>query len=142
MAAFAATDYSIVINGVDLSGYDKNVTLNLDHVDLDTTGMAPLTTNNNFHTRISGLKDWSGSFEFVQDYAAGAVDATLSTMAFNQTSGYVVTVKPTSAAVSATNPRYFGTILIKYSPFAQSVGDLGMAKVDFVGSGALTRATT
>ncbi len=140
MAAFAATDYSIVINGVDLSSYDKNLTLNLDHADLDTTGMG--TTNNSFHTRIAGLKDWSGSLEFVQDFAAAAVDATLSTMAFNQTSGYVLTVKPTSGAVGAANPRYFGTVLIKYSPFGQSVGDLGMAKCDFVGSGALTRATT
>ncbi len=140
MAAFAATDYSIVYNGIDLSSYDKNLTLNIDHEDLDTTGMG--TTNNNFHTRISGLKDWSGSLEFVQDFAAGAVDATLSSAAFNQTSGYTLTVKPTSGAVGAANPRYFGTVLIKYSPFGQTVGDLGMAKVDFTAAGALTRATT
>ena len=140
MAAFAATDYSIVYNGVDLSSYDKSLTLNIDHEDLDTTGMG--TTNNSFHTRISGLKDWSGSLEFVQDFAAGAVDATLSSAAFAQTSGYTLTVKPTSSAVGAGNPRYFGSVLVKYNPFGQTVGDLGMAKVDFVGAGALTRATT
>src|SRR6187401_2974708 len=106
MAAFAATDYSIVFNGVDLSSYNKNLTLNIDHEDLDSTGMG--TTNNNYHTRFSGLKDWSGSLEFVQDFASGTVDATLATAAFNQTSGYTLTVKPTSATVSTSNPRYFG----------------------------------
>ena len=142
MAAFAATDYSIVFNGVDLSCSDKSFTLNIDHEDLETTAMCA-ATNNNFRSRVSGLKDWSGSFEFIQDFAGtGSVDAVLATAAFNQTAGYLLTVKPTSAAVGANNPRYFGTILVKYSPFGSTVGDLAMAKVDFVGSGMLTRATT
>ncbi len=140
MAAFGAVDVSVVYNGVDVSQYVKNVSLKVDGADLDTTGMG--TTNNNFHPRIAGLKDWSGSLEFVQDYAAGAVDATIASAAFNQTAGYVLTVKSTSGVVSATNPRYFGTVLVKYSPFGQTVGDLGMAKVDFVAAGPLTRATT
>ena len=100
------------------------------------------TTNNNFHTRIAGLKDWSGSIDFVQDFAASQVNATLVSAMFNQTSGYTITVKPTSAAVGATNPRLFGNILVNYEPFGNGVGDLAMAKCDFVGASALTYATT
>ncbi len=140
MAAFGAVDVSVVFNGVDLSSYVKNVSLKIDGADLDTTGMG--TTNNNFHTRIAGLKDWSGSLDLVQDFAASQVNATLVSAVFNQTSGYLLTIKPTSAAVAATNPRLFGNILVNYEPFGSAVGDLAMAKCDFVGAGALTYATT
>ncbi len=70
------------------------------------------------------------------------MNATFVSAMFAQTSGYVLTLKPTSAAVGATNPRLFGNILINYEPFGNAVGDLAMAKVDFVAAGALTYATT
>ena len=76
MAVFAATDFSIVYNGVELSSYIQSVDLKLDVNDLDTTGMG--TTNANFHTRIAGLRDWSGSIDFIQDFAAAQVDATIA----------------------------------------------------------------
>lgn len=140
MAAFAATDYSIVLNGVDLSSYVQSIDIPLALNDLDTTGMG--TTNASFHTRIAGLRDWSASVSFIQDFTGSQVDATVGPLIF---SGTVVTltVKPTSSAVSASNPRYFGSVLVKgYTPIGAKVGDLAMAKVDLVGAGALTRATT
>jgi len=140
MAVFAATDFSIVYNGIELSAYVQSVDLKLEVNDLDTTGMG--TTNANFHTRIAGLRDWSGSIDFIQDFAAGQVDATIGPDIFSGTTR-TLTIKPTSAAVSATNPRYFGSILATgYGPISGKVGDLAMGKVDFKGAGALTRATT
>ncbi len=140
MAVFAATDFSIVYNSVELSAYVQSVDLKIDINDLDTTGMG--TTNANFHTRIAGLKDWSGSIDFIQDFASGQVDATIGPDIMSGTTR-TLTIKPTSAAIGATNPRYFGTILVKgYGPISGGVGDLAMGKVEFVGAGALTRATT
>ncbi len=140
MAVFAATDFSIVYNGVELSSYVQSVDLKIDINDLDTTGMG--TTNANFHTRIAGLRDWSGSIDFIQDFAAGQVDATVGPDIMSGTTR-TLTIKPTSSAVSATNPRYFGTVLVTgYGPISGKVGDLAMGKVDFKGAGALTRATT
>ena len=100
------------------------------------------TTNANFHTRIAGLRDWSGTIDFIQDFAAGQVDANIGPDIMAGTSR-TLTIKPTSAAVGATNPRYFGSILVKtYDPVAGKVGDLALGKIAFVGAGALTRATT
>lgn len=140
MAVFAATDYSIVYNTVELSSYVESVDLPISVADLDTTGMG--TTNNSFHTRISGLKDWKATINFIQDFAAGQVDATFGPDVISGTTR-TLTVKPTSSAVGATNPRYFGTVLCTaYGPIGAKVGDLAMAKVELVGAGALTRATT
>jgi hypothetical protein len=141
MAVFAATDYSIVYNNVELSVYLKGVTLDALVADLDTTGMG--TTNNAFHTRITGLKDWKGSLDLFQDYAAGEVDATIAPDVISGTAR-TLTIKPTSAAVSATNPRYFGSIIVSdYVPFTVTApGEVAQAKITFVGAGPLTRATT
>lgn len=140
MAVFAATDFSIVYNGVELSPYVESVDLPVDINPLDTTGMG--TTNNNFHTRIAGLRDWKASINFFQDFAASQVDATFGPDIISGTTR-TLTVKPTSSAVGATNPRYFGSVLAtSYGPISAKVGDLAMAKVELVGAGALTRATT
>lgn len=140
MAVFGATDYSVVYNSVELSPYVKSVTLTVDGQDLDTTGMG--TTNNAFHTRTIGLKDWRVELELMNDFAASQVDATIMPDIISGTSR-TVTLKPTSSAVGATNPRYFGTVFANSgTPIAGSVGDLAMNKVTLVGSGALTRATT
>ena len=140
MAVFATTDYSVVYNGVDLSPYVKSVELSVEGADLDTTGMG--TTNNSFHTRIIGLKDWKVSLELMNDFAPGQVDATLMPDVISGTAR-TVTIKPTSSAVGATNPRYFGSVLVTSgSPISGGVGDLAMNKISLVAAGALTRATT
>ena len=140
MAVFAATDYSIVYAGVELSPYVKSVELTVEGADLDTTGMG--TTNNSFHTRIIGLKDWKVSLELMNDFAASQVDATIMPDVISGTAR-TITIKPTSSSVSATNPRYFGSVLATSgTPVGGSVGDLAMNKVDLVAAGALTRATT
>ena len=140
MAVFAATDYSVVYNSVELSSYCKTIELTVEGADLDTTGMG--TTNNAFHTRIIGLKDWSVSLDLVNDFAASQVDATIMPDIIAGTSR-TVTIKPTSAAVGATNPRYFGSMLATSgTPISGGVGDLAMNKITLKGAGALTRATT
>ena len=88
------------------------------------------------------MKDWKATIEGIQDFAAAQVDATFGPDAITPTSR-TLTVKPTSSAVGATNPRYFGSVLLDgYTPITGSVGDLSMAKISLVGAGALTRATT
>jgi hypothetical protein len=140
MAVFAATDYSIVLNGVDLSSYVQSIDIPIVVNDLDTTGMG--TTNASFHTRIAGLRDWTATISFIQDFTGSQVDATVSPLLFNGTV-VTLTVKPTSAAVSVSNPRYFGSVIAKdYKPIAGAVGTLAMAVCNFAGAGALTRATT
>lgn len=135
MATFAFTDASVVVNSEDLSDHVRQVTLNVSADELDDTAMG-----DTYRSRIGGLLDWSVTIEWNQDFAASEVDATLFPILGTVVT---VTVKPTSAAVSATNPSYSGSVLVNdYSPMSNSVGDLATTSVNWPGAGALTRATS
>jgi len=134
MASFAFIDARLEVNSVVLSTFCRGVTLNTSADELDDTAMG-----DTYRSRIGGLKDWSLAPEFNSDFAASAVDATLFPLL-----GTVVTgkVRPTSAAISATNPEYSGSVLIsQYNPMGNSIGDLATVSVQWPGAGALTRAT-
>lgn len=135
MASFTLTDAKVTVNSVDLSTYVRQVTLNVQADEQDDTAMG-----DTFRSRIGGLKDWSVSLEFNQDFAAGAVDATLWPLLGTTT---VVTVKATSAANSATNPQYSGSVLVsQVNPIATGVGDLASQSITWQGAGTLSRLTS
>ena len=134
MAKFAATDYFVSINGSDFSTNLNSVELAQEADDLETTAFG-----SSWRTRIGGLKQASLTLNFMQDFGAGSVDATL-----NPLLGSIATVviKPTSGTVTSTNPTYTMTALVtQYSPFASSVGDIATLSVTFPISGTVTRAT-
>jgi hypothetical protein len=134
MAKFAATDYFVSINGSDFSTNLNSVELAQEADDLETTAFG-----SSWRTRIGGLKQASLTLNFMQDFGAGSVDATL-----NPLLGSIATVviKPTSGTVNSTNPTYTMTALVtQYSPFASSVGDIATLSVTFPISGTVTRAT-
>ena len=135
MAKFVLTDASLVINSVDLSDHVTSVTLNYEAELGDDTTMGDDT-----RTNLGGLKNWSIDVEFTQNYASGKVDATLWGIVGTSVA---IVLKPTSGAVSATNPSYSGNGVIgSYSPIGNSVGDVAMAPVTIAPAGTLTRATS
>lgn len=132
MATLAFTDAHVTVNGVDLSDHVSKVTLKTTADDLENTAMGAT-----FHTRIGGLKDWTLDLDFNQDFDAAKVDATLWPLLGAVTA---VTVRPTSAVKSATNPEYAGNALVKeYVPMDGKVGDLANISVSWPGAGVLTR---
>jgi hypothetical protein len=134
MAKFAATDYAITINGAAFSTNLNSVELAQEADDLETTAFGQ-----GWRTRIGGLRNATVTLNFMQDFGAASVDATL-----NPLLGSVATVviKPTSAGPSATNPTYTAECLVtQYSPFASSVGDIATLSVTWPVSGTVTRAT-
>ena len=135
MAEIVLTDASVTLGGVDLSDHVRSITLSYNAEQGDITAMGDSTRQ-----RIGGLKDWSVSIEFNQDYAAGEVDATL----FSQVGSTLAFVgKATSGAVSATNPSFSGTALLEsYQPLGGSIGDVHVSPVNLVAAGDLTRATS
>ena len=134
MAKFAATDYKITVNGSNLSTNLNSVELALESDDLETTAFG-----GTFRERIGGLKTGSLTLQFMQDFAAGAVDATLFPL-FNTLA--TVVIVPTSGTVSASNPSYSALVLCNsYSPHATSVGDIATFSVTWPTSGTVTRAT-
>jgi hypothetical protein len=134
MAKFAATDYKVTVNGVNLSTNLNSVELSIESDDLETTAFG-----GEWRTRVGGLKTGSVTLSFLQDFGASSVDATLFPL-FNTLATVVVT--PTSGSVSATNPSYTATALVnQYMPFASSVGDIATLSVTWPTSGTITRAT-
>lgn len=136
MASRHFNDAFFSIGGTDLSAYVKSVTLNYAAEMLDETAMGDTTRKNK-----GGLLNWSMDVEFKQDWAAGAVDATLFSLV--GTNAAVVLRPDNSEGVSATNPNYTGTgCLESYNPIGNGVGDLAMAPITIQSAGTLTRATT
>lgn len=134
MPKFAATDYKVTINGTNFSTNLNSVELALESDDLETTAFG-----GTFRERIGGLKTGSVTFQFMQDFGAASVDATLFPL-FNTLA--TVVIVPTSSTVSATNPSYTATCLVNsYSPHASSVGDIATFSVTWPTSGTVTRAT-
>ena len=135
MAKFAATDYKITINGTNLSTNLNSVELALESDDLETTAFG-----GTFRERIGGLKTGSLTLQFMQDFGASSVDATLFPL-FNTLATVVIT--PTSSTVSATNPSYTAVCLANaYTPANAAVGDLATFSITWPTSGTVVRATS
>jgi hypothetical protein len=135
MAKFAATDYSVAVAGVNLSTNLNSVELTLEADDLETTAFG-----NDFRTKIAGLKSGSVTLNFMQDFGAASVDATLFPLFGTQAT---VVIKPTSGSVSATNPSYtFLANVVQYSPFASSVGDIATLSISWPTAGSVVRGTS
>ena len=134
MPKFAATDYKITVNGTNFSTNLNSVELSLESDDNETTAFG-----GTFRERIGGLKSGSITLSFMQDFGAASVDATLFPLL--NTIATVVVI-PTSSTVSATNPSYTATCLvIQYSPFNSSVGDIATLSVTWPTSGTVVRGT-
>ena len=134
MAKFAATDYKITVAGVDFSTNLNSVELSQEADDLETTAFGQ-----SWRSRIGGLNNASITLNFMQDFAAGSVDATL-----NPLLGSIATVviQSASGTVSSTQPKYTATCLVTaYSPFASSVGDIATLSVTWPVSGTVVRGT-
>jgi len=134
LAKFVTTDYSFTLDSNDLSASAAAITLEITVEEQETTSFG-----NSSRTRIGGLRDASLSIDFHQDFGSGGIDSILEPLL-----GSVVPfeIKPTSDAVSATNPSYSGSVLVtSYSPFANSVGDLASFSVTLPVSGDVTRGT-
>ena len=134
MAKFYAQDYKVTIGTTVISDDIASVTLDITTDEVETTAFG-----SSYRTRIGGLKDASVSFDFHQDFGAGAVDSLL----FPLMGGTVaVKIAPTSGTVSATNPEYrFTALVTQYQPFAGAVGDLATLSVTWPVSGEVVRGT-
>ena len=132
--AVVLTDVAVTVNGVDLSGWVKSMTLNYNADVVDDTNMGDTTK-----ISTGGLKTWDGTIEFSQDYHASAPDVTIFSLIGTTAT---VTGKPTSGANSTTNPQYSGTALFTgYEPLKGNVGQLALTTLKFTSAGTLSRLT-
>jgi hypothetical protein len=103
------------------------VTINDNRTQVDATGFGATSL-----AYAKGLGDGSITVEFMQDFAAGEIHATLQPL-IGSTTPVTVKVRATSAAISATNPsiELASALMFDYSPIAGSIGDLSTFSATF-----------
>jgi hypothetical protein len=112
------------VNGVNLSDHCSSVTVETSKDEVDVTSMGAA-----FRQLLAGLGDATITLSVFQDFAAGSVHATVWPL-YSAGTTFPVTVRPTSAAESATNPTLTMTgIILSYSPIAGSVGDASQTDI-------------
>ena len=124
MAVFLNNGVQVTVNAVDLSDHVTSVTLNRTFDELEVTAMG-----DSGHKFVKGLEASSVTIDFLNDTAASNVLATLQA-AWGTT--VTLTLKQTSAAVSATNPLYSTTVLVNNTTDINgAVGDISTQSITF-----------
>lgn len=135
MAVQVLKDVTVSIGGVQLESKAQSVTLNYEVESIDVTSF----DGSGARKFAGGLVNLSAEVTLMQDFAATQTEATIYPLVGTTTN---VIIKPTSGAVSATNPSYTitGAYLASHTPVAGGVGELAMTTLSFTG-GTLAKST-
>ena len=130
---------SLTINSVDLQDQCTSAVVNYVLEQLETTSFGD-TARKFGGSAVTSLQNNTIEVELYQSYAASETEATIFSLVGIQTT---LVLKPSSAAVSATNPSYTltGAYLSAHTPINASLGELSTITLTFAG-GALTKATS
>jgi len=135
MAVFLNNGVVLTVATVDLSDHVTAVTINRSFDELEVTAMG-----DSGHKFVKGLEASSITIDFLNDTATGEVLPTLQA-AWGTT--VTVTVKQSSAAVSATNPLYTMSCLINNTTDINgSVADLSTQSLTFNVNGTIAVTTS
>ena len=135
MAKLVLTNPSITIGSTDLSSYITSVTLDTKYDIVETTSFGSTAK-----TRVAGLADNSVTLDFLQDFSASAVEATIYPLLGTSTS---IVIKPVATTTTTTNPTYtVSAIVSEWSPLKGGIGQLSTASVTWPVSGTIAKATS
>ena len=126
---------SVTINSVDLSDQCTAATITYNVEALENTAFGSTA-----RTYTAGLANNSITVTLYQSYAGSETEASIYSLVGTTTT---LVLKPSSGAVSATNPSYTltGAYLESHTPINASLGELSTIDLTFTG-GTLTKATS
>ena len=140
MAHTTLTDCYISLDGTVVSNLGASVSISMSAEVLDISSFGTETK-----THFGGTKDFAIELEFIQDESVIGTD-------FFAMVGEVVPfeIRPTSAAISTTNPAYKGHALCtQYTPLSGGHGEVSRVTMSFIagadpvsGESDLSRTTT
>ena len=107
MAIYLSNNVGLKIATVDLSDYITSITLTQTFDEVETT-----TMGQNSHVFSKGLEASTLAVDFINDWAAAKVGATLQAAYGTSVTALIVPVKASPTVVSATNPLYTVSILV------------------------------
>lgn len=139
MSKTVLRDARVEVNGVVISDHVSSVTIETSRDEVDVTAFG--ATNKEI---LAGLGDATITCEVFADYAAGALDSVMFPLSTG-TTPFTVKVRPTSAAISTSNPEYtMSALLFTYNPIDGAVGEAATTSLTFrnASQAGLTRATT
>jgi hypothetical protein len=131
-------DQRLVLNAIVLSDHVKMAALEMSSDAKDTTTMG----TSGWKTFLAGLREGTLGVNFLNDYAAGSVDATLWPIFASGTGVTTFTTRKSSAAIAVTNPEYQGSVVVTQHKTGATVGELATMDVQYPTTGTITRATS
>ena len=135
MAIYLSNTVVVTLNSVALSDHVTSATINRAFDELEVTAMGDTA-----HKFVKGLEASTITLDFLSDTAAANVNATLQA-AWGTT--VPLTLKQTSAAVSATNPLYSTTILVNNTTDINgAVADIATQSITFTCNSPIVITTT
>lgn len=135
MAVTVLTNAYIELNGVDESSNFHSVTMPRSIAELDATVFSSDATT----IHEPGLKSFSMSFDFRNDYTDDAFDEKMHAL-WNGRTKFTVKVRPSADAIGAGNPSYEYTGFISDMEDGGEVGSLAGGSMTVPNTTALTRA--
>jgi hypothetical protein len=135
MAVYLNNTVVVTLNSVALTDHVTSATINRVFDELEVTAMGDTA-----HKFVKGLEASTITLDFLSDTAAANVNATLQA-AWGTT--VPITLKQTSAAVSATNPLYSTTILVNNTTDINgAVADIATQSITFTCNSPIVITTT
>ena len=136
MAIFLQNNVGVKINSVDLSDHITSVTLTQNFDELEVTALGDTA-----HKFAKGLEASTLTLDFLNDFAATNVQATLQAAYGTTVTAVLLPVKGT--AVSATNPLYTVSIIVNnLTPLNGAVGDISTSSMSFTCNSTVVQTTT
>jgi hypothetical protein len=124
MAIYLSNTVQVTLNSVALTDHVTSATINRAFDELEVTAMGDTA-----HKFVKGLEASTITLDFLSDTAAANVNATLQA-AWGTT--VPLTLKQTSAVVSATNPLYSTTVLVNNTTDINgAVADIATQSITF-----------
>lgn len=139
MGKFVLKDAVITVDGDDISDHVSSVTIETSRDEVDVTAFGAANRE-----ILAGLGDATITLEVFQDFASNEIDQNLFVHSIED-EPFEVTVRPTDAVVSATNPEYsMQALLFSYSPISGAVGEASTTTLTFrnASQAGLVRAFT
>lgn len=134
MAAYAITTEYVGINSVDMSTYVKSAVLTTNLSTEDST-----TMTDTWSELVTGVRSGSLDIEWVSDFANGLQDDLLWAL-FILDASTTYEVRPTSAVVGTSNPKFTGSMIVNGHAVGGAHGALAQSSTSFPLTGACTRA--
>ena len=124
MAIYLSNTVQVTLNSVALTDHVTSATINRAFDELEVTAMGDTA-----HKFVKGLEASTITLDFLNDTASANVLATLQA-AWGTT--VPLTLKQTSAVISATNPEYQTTVLVNNTTDINgAVGDISTQSITF-----------